>query len=475
MNPLWSLDEMIAAMDARPVGAMPGHVGGISIDSRSLNAGDAFFAIRGDRFDGHDFATHAMKAKAAVAVISEDKLVALGGLRLPLLVVRNVLKALEKLGMAARRRSRAKIIAITGSAGKTSTKEMLRAALGRSGPVHASAASFNNHWGVPLTLARMPVDTRFGIFEIGMNHAGEIRPLSRLVRPDIAVITNIAAAHIGSFDSLDEVARAKAEIFEGVVDGGAALVNRDDKHHALLAELARKAGVGNIYSFGTKRGADFRLVSAECGADGSSAEIRIDGRNMPFTLRIPGRHVVANASAVLGSACLAGADLAESAAALADVQPEPGRGRRYRARHGGGMVTLIDESYNANPASMEAALDVLGSATPGSSGRRIAVLGDMRELGQHGEKLHRALKKPILRNAIDLVFLAGPEMAALAKELEAPGLAGHFADAMELGAALKKALKPGDVVMIKASNGMRFSQLVRALTAKRSTGEKAAG
>jgi UDP-N-acetylmuramoyl-tripeptide--D-alanyl-D-alanine ligase len=474
MNVLWTLDEMIAAMGARPVGVMPESVTGISIDSRSLQPGEAFFAIRGEHFDGHDFAIHAMKAGAVIAVVSEEKLVALGSLRLPLLVVRDVLKALEKLGIAARKRNRGKIIAITGSAGKTSTKEMLRAVLGRSGRVHASAASFNNHWGVPLTLARMPADASYGIFEIGMNHAGEIRPLSKLVRPHIAIITNISAAHIGSFANLEAIAYAKAEIFEGVEENGTALIERDGKYFSLLGELARKANIRDIRSFGRKRGADFRLAEVECSPEGSIAQARIDGQDIDFKLQIPGEHFVVNALAVLGAASIAGADLADSVAALAAVQPEAGRGRQHITEFGSGTITLIDESYNANPASMEASLKVLGNFQPAHQGRRVAVLGDMRELGEYSEKLHRALKKPIENNDIDLVFLAGPEMAALAEELEEPRLAGYFDDTESLAAALKESLSPDDVVMIKASNALQFSSLVASLTIKNNTNQKAA-
>ncbi|MCU0790660.1 MAG: UDP-N-acetylmuramoylalanyl-D-glutamyl-2,6-diaminopimelate--D-alanyl-D-alanine ligase, partial [Nitratireductor sp.] len=471
MTALWSLAEMQEAMDARPVGKMPDDVTGISIDTRTVKPGEAFFAIKGEKLDGHDFVNQAMKAGASVAVIAESRLVSFGAVRIPLLVVPDVLVALEKLGMAARARTRAQIIAVTGSAGKTSVKEMLRTALsasplgGGAHKVHASAASFNNHfnnhWGVPLTLARMPADTRFGVFEIGMNHAGEITPLVEMVRPQVVVITTIAPAHLGSFESVDDIARAKAEIFTGLVPGGAALINRDIKQYTLLKKMAAEAGVGRLLTFGAKKGADFRLVSLEAGPDGSTIEASIEGEKVSYRLAVPGEHQAINSLAVLGAASLAGADVQRCAAALANAAPEKGRGQTHELDLPAGRVTVIDESYNANPASMEAALKVLGSHRP--KGRRIAVLGDMLELGESSARLHKALKKPIEENGIDLVFLAGPEMAALAGELHSGLLGGHFPDAAALSQALLPALRDGDAVMLKASNGIRFAAIVQTL------------
>ena len=250
MSLLWTAEDMIAASGGRPVGEMPEGVTGISIDSRTVKAGEAFFAIRCDRFDGHDFCTKAIANGATLLIVSEAKLPAMGRLRTPMIVVRDVLEAMGRLGQAARARSRARIIAVTGSSGKTTTKEMLRTALQPSGPVHASDKSFNNHWGVPLTLATMPEDTSYGVFEIGMNHPGEIRPLVKMVRPHMAIITLIAPAHIGHFSSIEEIARAKAEIFEGIVTGGTALLNRDDAQFDFLTDLARQAGVDHVLGFG---------------------------------------------------------------------------------------------------------------------------------------------------------------------------------------------------------------------------------
>src|SRR5680860_1362098 len=243
---LWECDALLAVMNGRPVGQIPEGVTGISIDSRTLRPGDAYFAIKGEVHDGHTFVSAAFKSGAALAVVSEDRLVALGHVSAPLIVVRDVLEAMRRLGQAARARCKAKIIAVTGSVGKTTTKDMLRTALSASGKVHASVASYNNHWGVPLSLARMAQDTRFGIFEIGMNHAGEITPLVKMVRPHVAIVTNVAAAHLGAFKNLNEIARAKAEIFEGVVAGGHALINKDDARAGLLAKAAGKTGIEHI-------------------------------------------------------------------------------------------------------------------------------------------------------------------------------------------------------------------------------------
>lgn len=473
MNLLWSTEEIVSVTNARPVGEMPQGVSGISIDTRTLQPGDAFFAIKGDRFDGHDFATYAMKAGASLAVVSEDKLVALGGFRLPLLVVRDVLQAMEKLAVAARERSHAQIIGVTGSAGKTTTKEMLRAVLAPSGKVHASDASFNNHWGVPLSLARMPMDARFGVFEIGMNHPGEIRKLVKLVRPDVALITLVAAAHIGSFKNVVEIAHAKAEIFEGVVKGGHVVINRDSSHFKLLGELAAAAGVKHIHSFGSKRGSEFLLLACETVENGSQCSVRLGEQDVEFRVGAPGQHMALNAVAALGVAKLAGADADVGAAALSRVKAEKGRGESHEVPFGKGTLTVIDESYNANPASMDAALKVLGSIEPGRNGRRIAILGDMLELGESSEKLHKALKKPITEYNVDLVFLGGGEIKPLADQLEGKKFAGHFTDAEKLAKALARQLRAGDVVMVKASNGLRFSSIVTTLVSGKQAGKAA--
>jgi UDP-N-acetylmuramoyl-tripeptide--D-alanyl-D-alanine ligase len=464
MSLLWTSEALVAAMDGRPVGRMPEGITGISIDTRTLQAGEAFFAIKGEKFDGHDFATGAMAAGAALLVVSEARLPSLGRLAIPMIVVPDVLKALEKAGVAARARSRARIVAITGSAGKTTTKEAMRHALSAVGKVHASDKSFNNHWGVPLTLARMPEDCDYAIFEIGMNHPGEIRPLVKLVRPHIAIVTLIAAAHLGHFKSLDEIARAKAEIFEGVEPDGHALINRDDARWKLLEKAAKAAGVAHVWGFGEHSRAQFKLLKYRQQPDSSTITAKIAGQEICAKIGAPGRHMVQNALAVLGAAQLAGADLAKVALALADVRAERGRGRRHVLRHPDGPFMLIDESYNANPASMKAAIELLDATPVGEGGRRIAVLGDMLELGSHAAKLHSALAETIAGTNTDMVFLAGPEMKALADALPVDFHAEYRPDVAELQALVLKAVRPGDAVMVKSSNGIGFARIVDALT-----------
>ncbi len=417
MSLLWTSQDLIDATGGRPLGDMPEGVTGISIDSRTLHKGEAFFAIAGERFDGHDFATAAMAAGAGLLVVSEGRLPSLGRVHVPMIVVPDVLRALEMTGIAARARSKAQVIAVTGSAGKTTTKEGLRHALSAVGKVHASDKSFNNHWGVPLSLARMPQDSDYAIFEIGMNHAGEIRPLVKMVRPHIAVVTLIAAAHLGHFRSIVEIAKAKAEIFEGVVPGGHALINRDDAHWRTLSKQAKAVGVEHVWGFGENARAHFRLVRCKLHADHSTFTATLDGQELVAKIGAPGRHMVQNALAILGVAVLAGADIARVALSLSDIEAGKGRGRRIVLDHPGGAITLIDESYNANPASMKAALQVLDSTPVEGRGRRIAVLGDMLELGSHSAKLHGALAETIGETNTDMVFLAGREMKVLADTL----------------------------------------------------------
>lgn len=463
MSHLWTSQALLEATGGRPLGQLPAGISGISIDTRTLEPGDAFFAIKGDALDGHDFATTAVKAGAGVLVVAQGKLPALGRLNAPMIVVPDVLVALEKLGAAARERSRAKIIAVTGSAGKTSTKEALRHVLSAVGTVHASDKSFNNHWGVPLTLARLPEDCDYAIFEIGMNHAGEIRPLAGLVRPEIAIVTLIAAAHLGHFRNLDEIAEAKAEIFEGMAPGGVVLLNRDDSRFEFLEERARAKGVKTVLGFGENERADVRLLQCRLEPESSTIAVSIAGHEWAARIGVPGRHTVQNILAVLGAAYVADADLSAVTGALAMLSAETGRGKRHLLHLPGGDATLIDESYNANPASMRAAIELLDAAPVQGGGRRIAVLGDMLELGNHSAKLHAALAEVLRQTRTDLVFLAGPEMKALANTLPSSLMADYRAGAEELKPVLFDALRPGDTVMVKSSKGIGFSKLVDAL------------
>jgi UDP-N-acetylmuramoyl-tripeptide--D-alanyl-D-alanine ligase len=456
---------MAEAMRARREGPLPQAVGGISIDSRTLTPGDAFFAISGDNRDGHAFVDAALKAGAGLAVVSNAKRDTLAA-DAPLLVVDDVLDALRDLARASRARLKGKVIAVTGSVGKTSTKEALRLVLSREGETHASAASYNNHWGVPLSLARCPADARFAVFELGMNHAGEIGPLSRMVQPDIAIITTIAPVHLEHFASVDGIADAKAEIFEGLVEDGIAILNRDNDYFNRLCDRALDARVSRVVSFGEEPGADAQLIKCVLQPDVSTVQARILGDDVTYKLGAPGKHLVMNSLAVLSAAKLAGADLAIAALALADFEPASGRGTRIALEMPGGSALLIDESYNANPVSMAAAIALLGQAEPGPRGRRIAVLGDMLELGEQSAALHASLVKPILDHAVDLVFCAGPAMRNLWEALPSSRRGGYANDSTALEPQVLDAVSGGDLIMIKGSFGSKMAPIVKALQRK---------
>jgi len=461
MSRLWALDAMTAAMRAEGAGALPADVNGISIDSRTLVKGDAFFAIKGENRDGHDFVEGALKAGAGLAVLEREQRDRFAGA--PLLIVPDVLEALRDLARAARARMSAKIIAVTGSVGKTSTKEALRLALSAEGETHASIASYNNHWGVPLSLARCPAGAKYAVFEIGMNHAGEITPLTQLVRPHVGIITGIEPVHLEYFGSLEKIADAKAEIFSGIEPGGAVVLNRDNAQYERLAAAARAAHIERVVSFGEHAAADARLMQFSLQADGSTVEARILGQSVTYKVGAPGRHLVLNSLAVLAAVSLAGADLALAALALNNLKPASGRGARTMLSVPGGKALLIDESYNANPASMRAAIALLGGAPVGKRGRRIAVLGDMLELGPAGAELHRALADTIEAAEIDLVFCSGPLMRALWEALPSRARGGYAETAAGLESTVLAAIQAGDAVMVKGSLGSRMGPIVRAL------------
>ena len=459
---LWTVEGMAAAIGAEREGALPQSVPGISIDSRTLAPGDAFFAIQGDHRDGHDFVAAALASKAGLAVAAADRRSELPQ-DVPLLVVPDVLAALRALAAAARARLQGKVIGVTGSVGKTGTKEALRLALSQDGETHAAAASYNNHWGVPLSLARCPASARYAVLEMGMNHAGEIEPLSRLARPHVAIITTVAPVHLEFFGSLAKIADAKAEIFLGLEAGGAAVINRDNSQFARLKRRAKEAGVARIVSFGEHEQADARLIKCALHLGCSAVQADILGTELTYKIGAPGRHLVHNSLAVLAAAVLVGADLALAALALADFKPASGRGAAFEIDLPGGPATVIDESYNANPASMAAALALLGQRPVGARGRRIAVLGDMLELGPRGRALHRGLLASVDANAIDLVFCCGPLMRALWRALPASRRGGYAEDSAALEPQVLSAVGAGDVVMVKGSLGSRMAPIVKAL------------
>jgi UDP-N-acetylmuramoyl-tripeptide--D-alanyl-D-alanine ligase len=461
--PLWTVEAMAQAMGAARHGALPQDVPGLSIDTRTIAPGEAFFAIKGDARDGHDFVAAALKAGAGLAVVAGDKR-GLFANDAPLLAVNDVLGGLIALARSARTRSAAKFIGVTGSVGKTGTKEALRLALSTDGETHASAASYNNHWGVPLSLARCPSSARYAVLEMGMNHAGEIAPLTKLVRPHIAIVTTVEPVHLEFFPSVEAIADAKAEIFQGVEPDGAAVINRDNPHFARLERAAKAAGVDRVVSFGEHAKADARLVKFALQPDSSTVQARILGADVTYKLGAPGRHVILNSLAVLAAASLAGTDLALAALALAKLSPPSGRGERLTLDLPGGKVLVIDESYNANPASMRAAMALLGQAPVGPRGRRIAVLGEMLELGSRGAELHRGLAEPVVANAIDLVFCAGPLYRDFWEALPSDRRGGYAVTSADLEGDVLGALRAGDAVMVKGSLGSKMGPIVKALT-----------
>lgn len=461
MTALWTPSELGAAFGVGPERRLNVAVTGVSIDTRSLEAGDLFFAIKGEAHDGHDFVARAFEAGAAAAVVSRSRAAPLAALG-PVYPTDEPLKAMVRLGVASRSRSRAHIVAVSGSVGKTTVKEMLRAMLSACGATHASAASYNNHWGVPLTLARMPASADFGVFEIGMNHAGEIGPLVRMVRPDAALITAIAPVHIEYLGSIEAIADAKAEIFQGLEPGGAAVLNRAAPQFERLAKAAAAYGA-RVLTFGASDGCDARLVDAIDAVRGSRVHAQFLGSDMRFDLGAPGLHMAQNALGALLAAQALGADVHRCGTALAHFSPQKGRGARLSIRTSDGEATIIDESYNANPASMRAALALLGAAKPGPNGRRIAVIGDMLELGPDGPAMHAQLAADLSANRVDLLFGAGPLTRALFDAAPASMRAAWTERSSELTAEVVRTLRNGDVAMVKGSNASRMGPLVAAL------------
>ncbi|MEQ8195637.1 MAG: UDP-N-acetylmuramoylalanyl-D-glutamyl-2,6-diaminopimelate--D-alanyl-D-alanine ligase [Rhodospirillales bacterium] len=435
---------------------------GVSIDSRTIEAGDLFVALQGPNHDGHAYVSDALK-KAGAAMIHRD-VPGLAG-NAPLLRVADTMEGLRALGVAARARTSAKVIAVTGSVGKTGAKEALGFVLSGQAATHASVGSFNNHWGVPLSLARMPKKSVYGIFEMGMNHPGEIAPLSQMARPHVALITTIEAVHSEFFKTTEEIADAKAEIFTGVEPGGIAVLNRDNAFFERLADAAKANGIATIIGFGEHERADIRLLDAALEVDHSIVMADVFGMALTYRLGVPGRHWVMNSLGVLGAAHAAGADVQRAGAALAGLSPPKGRGQVHRIALPGGELTVIDESYNASPVSVKAALAVLGRLRPAPGGRRIAVLGDMLELGPRAATKHKCLLTPILENDVDLVFTAGTDMANLAEALPRPQSGGHAGDSKALAPLVLQAVRAGDIVTVKGSAGSRMNVIVEALLA----------
>lgn len=453
MSALWTHQDAAKATGGKAVGEWS--INGLSIDTRSIVDGDLFVPLKDIR-DGHDFIPMAYE-KGAGAVISEHPIS-----DAPALIVPDALRALEELAIAARQRSSATRIAVTGSVGKTSVKEMIATICRRAGRTHASIKSFNNHWGVPLTLAGMPQETEYGVFEMGMNHAGELAALTDIVRPDIAVITKIAPAHLAHFKSVDAIAEAKAEILEGIDGGGAAILPRDSKYYDMLAERS-----DDMMSFGWHKDADMRIVETELTASGSRSIFQFSGERIVADLPLPGKHWVENAACVLLVAMEARTNVGDALTALKNMDKLQGRGEVHALNITGKSITLIDESYNANPESMAAAIAVLGLA----KGRKIAVLGDMLELGENENALHAGLLEQLLDAKINQVVTCGARMKNLHDALPNSMNAGWFSNHADCLSGLDEQLQNGDTLMIKGSNASGMGELVASLKNKNNNKE----
>ena len=454
MSPLWTAAEIAEATGGTVHGDF--EATGVAFDSREIGPGDLFVAMKGEATDGHLFVAQAFAAGAAGALVSEP-------VPHPHVRAAGTIQALNDLGRASRARSRARILGVTGSVGKTGTKEALHAALDRTAPgrAHRSVKSYNNHTGVPLSLARMDRDALFGVFEMGMNHKGELAGLTRLVRPHVAIVTAIAPAHRAYFPSDEDIADAKAEIFEGLEPGGTAILPYDSPHRDRLAAAAR-AHAARVLTFGLGEGADVRASYVVRGPRGGSmVTAQLPDAQLSYTISQPGAHWVANSLAVLAAVQAAGGDLALAGLALAELGGLKGRGARHRIAVDGGEALLIDESYNANPASMAATLRVLGEEKV--AGRRIAVLGTMRELGAESGGFHAALAAPLEEAHVDYAILVGDEMEALAKALGGAVEMAHVADAAAALPLARAAIGPGDAMLIKGSNSIGLAAVVEAL------------
>jgi UDP-N-acetylmuramoyl-tripeptide--D-alanyl-D-alanine ligase len=462
VTPLWTAFDIAAATDGEVHGSFAAE--GVAFDSREVGPGDLFIALKGEATDGHRFIAGAFEQGAAGAIVSQP-------IQQPHVLVADTMAALNDLGAAGRARTEAKIVGVTGSVGKTGTKEALFAALDRGCPgrVHRSVKSYNNHTGVPLSLARMPANTAYGVFEMGMSAAGELATLTRLVRPHVAIVTAIAPAHSAFFASEEAIADAKGEIFAGLEMGGTAIIPYDSPHRDRLIAAARPHAE-RILTFGRGAGADIRAREAVPSQRGGTLVTAVlPDAELTFTIAPPGEHWVSNGLAVLAAVHALGGDLAAAGLALADMAGLPGRGARVTVPVRDGEALLIDESYNANPASMTATLRVLGQE---KAARRIAVLGDMRELGAKSPAYHAALAEPLAAANVEYALLVGDEMKALAYALEGRIDFAHVPDAAAALDRLSGLIAPGDVALVKGSNAIGLARLVESLASGALAGGK---
>lgn len=458
---LWSAQEAASATNGDAIGDWI--ASGVSIDTRTLNPGDLFTAIRGPNHDGHDHVITALEKGAAAAVV--DKQYSDPSAGASLLRVDDTEQALRDLGIQARNRTSAQICGVTGSVGKTGTKELLAAALGVQGKVSATTGNLNNHFGLPLSLARMPRDTDYGVFEMGMNHAGEISPLSKMARPHVAMIMNIEAVHIEYFDGIEGIADAKSEIFEGLVEGGTAVISRDTPFFDKLADRARECGAEKVWGFGMHSLSNARFLAADPTPTGQHVQATIGSKHLKYHLNMRGRHWAINTLGVLAAVASLGADLDAAAQALINVEPPKGRGEIHQIKSEDGVFTIVDETYNASPVAVRAAMNVLKSTTPGRGGRRVVVLGDMLELGDDAEKEHRSLVNDITAHDFDLVFACGQHMPAILEGLPDDMRGGAAENSDELADFVAKRVRSGDLVLIKGSFGSQMGKVVERLKA----------
>jgi UDP-N-acetylmuramoyl-tripeptide--D-alanyl-D-alanine ligase len=458
---LWTSHEVQVATAGKLAGEWSAT--GVSIDSRTLKPGDLFIAIDGPNFDGHKFVDDALSKGAVAALVSYVP----DGVdpKANLLIVDNTLYALEKMASASRARTSAKIIAVTGSVGKTSAKEALKHVLSDQGETYATEGSLNNHWGLPLSLARLPRTAKYGVFELGMNHPGEIGPLTKLTRPHVALITTIEAVHSAHFKSIEEIADAKAEIFHGLEPDGTAILNRDNSQFAHLHMKAKSLGIKNLVSFGSSENADLKIINFEVDADYSNVTAQFKEDELQYRISIPGYHWVLNSLGILGGVAAAGGDIVAAAIALSQLSPMKGRGQSCEVHLKDGAFTLIDDSYNASPVSVAASLAVLGRVHLGMNGRRIAVLGDMLELGADSIRRHEELSTPLRENKIDLVFTTGADMESLSNILPKEMQGGHAGNSEKLAPIVQNAIRSGDAVSVKGSAGSKMSVVVQTLLA----------
>ena len=462
--PLWTSAELEKALKAKATARFEAN--GVSIDSRSVADGDLFVALAGPSHDGHAFVADAFARGAAAALVHKD-----GDYPGPVVKVEDTLSGLTALGAAGRARAaRTKVVGVTGSVGKTGTKEMLGAILAAQGSTHISQGSHNNHWGVPLTLARLPRDSVYAVQEMGMNHAGELADLTAIARPDVAVITTVGPAHLEHFGDIANIVAAKCEIFEGLNGGGSAVLPADHAYFGTMEAAAKAAGAANVITFGASAGADLRLTAARVVALETRVEAEIGGQAVEFSLPFIGRHWAMNSLAALGAAIAAGADPAQAIETLSAIRVPEGRGAIAEIEIDGGAFVLLDESYNANPQSLEAAVDALAAIANVrqmyGTGRAIAVLGDMFELGPTARALHQQVALQLKAREIDRLFACGELMRCAFEAAPEPMRAAFADDAASLVDPLRAEIRPGDIVMIKGSHGMRMDRIVAALKAR---------